>query len=448
MVYSGSFHGDFQFDDYSTILNNPHYADWSTFVEHVGHIVRPVLSLTFLVDRTLYGSSPTGYHILNLLLHLGSGILVYLILTRAVVGEGSQLPVCTALLFLIHPLQTETVTYISGRASGLMAFLYLLAFFLYVKASESQHDENFRRIYLSGAVVAGLLAISSKETAVTLPMALALWDVLIRRLQGPSLREAFLSSQLPFWILLVFAGGWAWSHPRYSYLVEFSFQLRPVLDNVLSEAHAIVYALLLFVSPSNQNFDHDLPELHSLVQWPLPFDLLVIGILLAATILMARRLPLFSFGTGWFLLQLLPTSLVPRADLLSERNLYLASIGLFLAFIVLAAAALIWCQEQMKPPRLVSMVGATAALVVVVGLCTMTAHRNTFYRDQLALWSDTVTKSPHKARPHNNLGHAYALEGEWDRAIDEFRLAVQLDHAYVLAQSNLRHAYLHRVGRE
>jgi lipoprotein NlpI len=78
----------------------------------------------------------------------------------------------------------------------------------------------------------------------------------------------------------------------------------------------------------------------------------------------------------------------------------------------------------------------------------MTFQRNTLYQDQVSLWSDTVAKSPHKARPHNNLGHAYALQGEWDRAIDEFRLAVQLDHHYTLAQNNLRNAYLHQVGRQ
>ena len=82
---------------------------------------------SFLLDRSLYGNSSTGYHLLNLLLHLGSGLLVYLILTRAVTKESKHIPFWTAVLFLIHPIQTETVTYISGRASGLMAFFYLLA---------------------------------------------------------------------------------------------------------------------------------------------------------------------------------------------------------------------------------------------------------------------------------------------------------------------------------
>ena len=448
VTYSGAFRGDFQFDDYSTILDNPHYAGWETFAEHAGHIVRPLLSLTFLVDRTLYGSSPVGYHILNLLLHLGSGILVYLILTRAVADKNRQLPLCTALVFLIHPIQTETVTYISGRASGLMAFFYLLAIFLYNKASESQHVGTLRRIYLLGAVAAGVLSIGSKETAVTLPMALLLWDVLIRKLRGPSLCKAIFSSHLPFWILLFSAAGWAWSHPRYAYLAHFSLQLRLPWENVLSEAHALVYAILLFLWPWKQSFDHDLPDFLSLVQWPLPVDLFVIAVLIAVAVVMVGRLPLLSFGIGWYFLQLLPTMVIPRADLLSERNFYLASIGLFLALVVCASTVLTRFSKTFRDSIPVRSVARNMALMMVFGLCVMTFQRNTLYQDQVSLWSDTVAKSPHKARPHNNLGHAYALQGEWDRAIDEFRLAVQLDHHYTLAQNNLRNAYLHQVGRQ
>jgi hypothetical protein len=127
IVYAGAFQGDFHYDDSLTILANPHLSDWHTFVGHLDHMVRPALYATFLLDRSLYGTNPTGYHLLNLLLHLGSGLLIYRILTTAVRDERSSVPFWTALVFLIHPIATETVTYISGRASGLMAFLYLLA---------------------------------------------------------------------------------------------------------------------------------------------------------------------------------------------------------------------------------------------------------------------------------------------------------------------------------
>ena len=447
-AYVGAFWGDFQFDDFSTILENPHLDRWRTFVGHLDHMVRPVLYGTFLLDRSLYGNNATGYHLLNLLVHLGSGLLVYRILTRAVAEETRHVPLWTALLFLIHPIQTETVTYISGRASGLMAFFYLLALFLYIKRIEHRDDRRVSHLYLFGAATSFLLSLGSKETAITVPLVLLLWDILVRQLRGASLRATFVSSHLPFLLILLVVGLAVWSHPRYTALAQFSVGIRPLWDNLLSELHAETYALLLFFRPWKQNFDHDLPVLHSLFQWPLPLDLLVWCGLVVATFVSVRRLPLLSFGIGWFFVQLLPTSLIPRNDLLSERNLYLASFGLVLAIVVLCSRFTQWLATVPPQPRVIRFGANSLAAVLVLVLCLFTYQRNTLYRDQVSLWSDTVRMSPNKARPHNNLGHAYSLQGDWDQAIDEFRIAARLNPDYALAQQNLRDAYLHQVGRQ
>jgi len=447
-TYAGALRGAFQYDDLYTILINPHLDRWDTFVGHLDHMVRPVLYGTFLLDRFLYGTSAAGYHLLNLLLHLGSGLLVYLMLIRAVNEETRHVPFWTALLFLIHPIQTETVTYISGRASGLMAFFYLLALALYLQAVARQRAGFPHLSYVFGAIFSFVLALGSKETAMTFPLALLLWDVLIRRLDRAALRKAFLSDHLPFWIVLLALAAWAWWHPRYSALAQFSFTLRPLWDNFLSEVHAVTYALLLFFCPWKQNFDHDLPVSHSLFGWPLPLDLLFLGGLMTGAILLVRRLPLLSFGIGWFILQLLPTTLIPRNDLLSERNLYLASIGLLFAVVVLGSYLTHRLTKVMQRPRLVQIGAGSLALALVLLLGLFTYQRNLLYRDEVSLWSDTVHKSPNKARPHNNLGHAYAMQGDWDRAIEEFRIAARLDPDYALARKNLRDAYLRQVGRQ
>lgn len=447
-IYLGALRGDFHYDDSITILENPHLEHWQTFVGHLDHMVRPVLYATFLFDRSLYEADPVGYHLLNLLLHLGSGLLIYRILSRAVTEEASSLPFWSALAFLIHPIATEAVTYISGRTSGLMAFFYLLALFLYIKASEHQETVRLHFLYLSGAVISFLLSIGSKETAVTLPIILLLWDVVVRRLRGSSLRTAVLSRHSPFWGVLLLAAVWALSHPRYTALAEFSFTIRPFRDNLLSELHATAYALLLLFQPWNQNFDHDLPEFHSLFQRPLPLDLLLIFGVAIAAVVAARKYPLLAFGVGWFFIQLLPTSLIPRNDLLSERNLYLPSVGLMLALVVLSSRFMQWLTTILPRPRLVQFVSTGLAATLVLVLCIFTYQRNQLYQDRLLLWSDAVLKSPDKARPHNNVGYAYTLHGDWDRAIEEFRTAVRLDPDYILAQQNLRKAYLQQVGRQ
>lgn len=446
-VYYTAFNGDFHYDDAASILENPHLDGWQTFLGHLDHMVRPVLYTTFLFDRSLYGAAPVGYHLLNLLLHLGSGLLVYLIVSRAVTEETRHVPVWTALVFLVHPIATETVTYISGRASGLMAFLYLFALFLYLKADEHSENVTRRRLYLSGAVASFVLAIGSKETAVTLPVILLLWNMVIRKLKGPSLRTGILTRHLPFWIVLLLAAGWAWSHPRYQALAQFSLDLRPLWDHLLSELHAMAYAVTLLFTPWNQNFDHDLPVFHSLTQWPLPHDLLLLSVTVAACLFSWRRFPQVAFGLAWFFIQLLPISLIPRNDLLSERNLYLPAIGLLLAIVALGSYVIQRLMTIIRRPGLAPSAWAAVATVVVVTLCFFTVQRNQLYHDRLLLWSDAAAKSPNKARPHNNLGYAYALRDDWDRAIEEFRAAARLDPDFILAQQNLRDAYLHRVGR-
>lgn len=448
VVYANAFSGSFQFDDSSTIAENPHLNSWNTFISHLDHMVRPVLYATFFADRTLFGQHGSGYHVLNLLLHLGCGILVSLILTRAVTGNDRHVPLWTAALFLIHPIQTETVTYISGRATGLMALFYLLAFVLYLKMTECPRDASARWKYLSGSLVLFALAIGSKETAMTFPLSLLLWEVTIRRGHGDTLGRWFVSNHLPYWLVLLAATAWAWWHPRYSELARFSLDIRPLADNLLSEIHAVASALVLFFCPWKQNFDHDLPVLHSIFEWPLPLDLMILGGVIAAALLAARRLPLLSFGIGWFLVQLLPTSAIPRNDLLSERNLYLASIGVLLAFVVLASHLTRRLSGLLQQPKLVRIGAVTLTSLLVVALAFMTVERNALYRDPVLLWSDAVGKSPRKARPHNNLGHAYAMRKDWDQAIEEFRIAARLDPDYALAQQNLRDAYLHHAGRK
>ena len=133
-------------------------------------------------------------------------------------------------MFFIHPITTETVTYISGRASGLMAFFYLLAFFLYIEAAKRHDNGPVRRLYLAGAVVSHLFSFGSKETAMTFPLVLLLWDVLIRRHDAVSLRRIFHQSSSVLDRALC-GRQWAWRHPRYAILHNSVFTLRPLWDN-------------------------------------------------------------------------------------------------------------------------------------------------------------------------------------------------------------------------
>ena len=239
----------------------------------------------------------------------------------------------------------------------------------------------------------------------------------------------------------------ALAHTRYRELLQFSVELRPFGENMLSEIHAMWSAVALYLTPWNQNFDHDLPGIHHLMEGSALIEVLSCVVLITTILMLSDREPLMSFGLAWFLLQWLPLMLIPRTDLLSERNLYLGSFGLILAVVV--AMQRLTQKLATSPPHLrhLSISVRIAAIGAVIVLCFLTFQRNLLYHNPVLLWSDAVTKSPLKARPHNNLGHALAVKGEWDAAIEHLRTAVTLDPNYALARDNLRQAYLHQVGR-
>ena len=187
------------------------------------------------------------------------------------------------------------------------------------------------------------------------------------------------------------------------------------------------------------------PLFGSVLAWPTPFALLLLLGLLTSAALLMRRNPLAAFGLFWFFLQLLPTnSVLPRYDLLSERNLYLPAPGFFLALVSLWAACVIHLRQSASASRW-AHTGARVMRILPVALVpllvVMTVARNALYADPVAFWSDAVHKAPGKARAHVNLGHAYYQVGAYDRAIEEFRFALSLDRDNPVAQANLLAAW-------
>lgn len=451
LAYLNSFQGAFHLDD-ATILADSRLENLSRYVSHLGGMIRPALKLSFLVDRYLWGESPAGYHLLNLSLHLGSGLFLYAIVLRLIneaparrsAAPATTVPFWTALLFLVHPIGTETVTYVSGRATGLMAFFYLAGLYLYLRATGSRPVSSLSWTYL-GAIICFLLALLSKEIAVTFPLALLLTEVVARGRRGADFRDTFLRFQLPAWGVLAAYLSAAAFHPRYVYLLDVSLGIRPVYENLLTQSNVVAYALSLFLFPGRLNFEHDLPLFGSVLAWPTPFALLLLLGLLTSAALLVRRNPLAAFGLFWFFLQLLPTnSVLPRYDLLSERNLYLPAPGFFLALVSLWAACVIHLRQSASASRW-AHTGARVMRILPVALVpllvVMTVARNALYADPVAFWSDAVHKAPGKARAHVNLGHAYYQVGAYDRAIEEFRFALSLDRDNPVAQANLLAAW-------
>jgi len=437
--YTNAFRGVFQFDDFNVIVENPAVHSFAAFFRDLPNGIRPMLKLSYLLNWTA-GGEPDGFHLVNVLLHAANTLLVYRLALRAMKGEDAAgvpdrkpVPFVAAFLFAIHPVQTEAVTYISGRSMSMMAFFYLCSLFAYVRGAD---DGRGWRYVASPLLFA--CAVLTRETAVTLPVALVLWEVAFGKGKG-SFREIALR-QAPHWALLFFFAAVLAFHSTYRELFLFGFGTRGVVENLLTQVHGVAYLMSRFVRIDALNIDPDLP-VH--VSWsPILFTeaAFLAGSFFLGAVLLRKR-PAAGFGLLWFFLQILPTnSIVPRLDVANERHLYMASWGIFLA--AGDAARLARASIPGKERWLRASAFAAAAILIF-----FTVARNGVYRSEVVLWEETAHLSAGKARVHNNLGFAYHLAGEPDRAIPAYRRALGIDPGFRLARGNLAVAEVESARR-
>jgi len=425
LAYLNSFQGAFQLDDYMVVLSDPAVRSWGGWWSDLGRGIRPLLKLSYAINWAT-GLGLFGFHLANLLIHLGNSILV-LLLARKLTGSSSRMgciALFTALLFALHPIQTEAVTYVAGRSASLMAFLYLASLAAYIYG----RLEGRPLLTYAFSPALFLLALAVKETAATLPAALLLWEI-TRQDRPLGLREA-LASQAAHLGVLASALVAFFAIPGHRVLIDYSFALRGLYENLLSQIHGQVTLLTHYALPGRLNFDPDLPTL-TRWSWGLALEAGILGTALAAGLWSLQRRPLVAFAILWvFLHSMAVYAAVPRTDILNERHLYLGGFGLFL----LAGLGFSWLADQWPKFRL-PVAAAACALLIVLGL--FTAERNTVYRSEIRLWEDTAAKSPGKARVFNNLGYAYFLAGRNEEARKAWLETLRIDPAHELARNNL-----------
>ncbi|MGQ0577984.1 MAG: tetratricopeptide repeat protein [Betaproteobacteria bacterium] len=416
--------GSFQFDDYNVIVHNPAVHSAAAWFESMPGI-RPLLKLSYTLNW-IANPSPFGFHLVNVAAHAANAALVYFLfcaLRDRLPASGARwAPFLGALLFALHPLHTEAVTYVCGRSVSLMALFYLGGVLAYLRADASPAPGKLRVI--SAALFAA--ALLTKETAVTLPLALLLCDAVdphSRRL-GDMLRR-----QSAHWLVLIGAMVVMIASPTYRHLFEVSLSTRTLAENLLSQIDAIWYLGAQLLMPWRMNVD---PDLAVAASWTPSLSLraALLAIAVAAGFANLRRRPWLAIALLWFFIHLLPTnSVLPRLDLANDRQLYLASIGVFL----LAAVALQRLLER-APHR--SMVNALAG-IMLLGLGYVTVQRNETYRSEVTFWEDAAAKSPGKARVFNNLGFVYQQAGRREEAEQAYLRALELDPKHPRAYWNL-----------
>lgn len=423
--WAGSWQGAFQYDDFQVIVGNPVVQSWTALSADLGHGLRPVLKLSYWFSWVSGDGDPRAFHAFNLAVHLANVLLVWLLAQRlyAIGGldaaRSAMASLVAAGIFALHPLQTEAVTYLCGRSSSLMALFYLAAMLAWDRYLRLR---QLRDLLLTWA--AFLLAAGTKEPALTLPVALLLWESLRRPSDGWRQR---LLRHAPFWLLPLVALLLAVPRTGYADFAIASLTERPLWHNAMSQIHALVWqlrGLLLLRAP---NFDPDLPVIHS-VDASLCRDAALLLVLLLLAWRAACQRPWLGLCAAWVVLQFLPTnSLMPRLDIANDRQWYLPLAGV--------AWALGWALTSWS--RLRPRVAVVLSLALPLALGLGTARRNMDYHSETALWQATLQQSPDKARVWNNYGVALRMEGRVEEAREAYRRALALDPAFAPARKNL-----------
>lgn len=415
LAYANSLETGFQFDDFNVIVLNGAVHGWQAWWDSMPGI-RPLLKLSYTANWVL-DTEAYGFHLANLAVHLGNVLLVYVLArfwaARAAPewAEPGSVAFGAALIFALHPANTEAVTYVSGRSVSLMALFYLAGLTLFLRR------ETPTPLGRTLAALAFVLALGVKEIAVTLPFALLLTLWFHDRSR--------LKATWPLWLtalagLLALLG-----LERYRQLLATSLETRALGENLLTQIEGLHYLISRPLLGLRLNID---PDLAAHLAWTpeLAWKLAPILAAIALALWQWRRRPWLALGIAWFFLHLAPTnSLLARLDVANDRQLYLALIGpAFIVAVLLQGLARPW-----RWPAL---------LAVALALGMSTRARNAEYRDEISLWTATTRAAPDKARPWNNLGYAYQMVGQRDAAIAAYRRALVIDPGYQKPQANLR----------
>jgi len=393
-IYTPSISAPFVYDDLSLpfLVSGYEKESFGAWVSGL----RPVLMASYWLNFKIGGLDTTLYHALNILLHIANSLLVALAIRKlAASSAGSTMlgAFCGA-VFLVHPLQTEAVSYVASRSENLTVFLFYGAFvlFLYRRSAKIDFPTAAGVLALFGA------ACLSKEYAVTLPVLILLADLYFGEGEGLTSVKGNWKLYVP--IAVLGAGGLAFILNMLRGADTIGFNLAGLSPQVyfLTQCRAIWVYIAKFLLPIGLNIDHDFPLSQGPMDHGAIFGLIALLLVSAAAFWYRKQFPLASFGWFAFLLLLAPTSsFVPIRDVLVERRVYLPSIGLLL----IVAEGL----RRIVVPRF-----AQAAILLV--LCVLTWQRNTLWADPLELWRDAAEKSPSKWRVQFQVADALYRKGD------------------------------------
>ncbi|MDP7740364.1 MAG: tetratricopeptide repeat protein [Lentisphaeria bacterium] len=457
-AYHGTLACPFIFDDISNIVERPAIAMTRLNAASVGAVLengqltnRWAANLSFALNHYIGGfDSMRGWHLVNIAIHLLTGWLVYAlgVLTLRQLDRnedaadrrlGQKSIACTAaaaaVLWVLHPVQIQSVTYIVQRMTSMATMFFLAALCLYIVGRQATSRRR-RGICFVLVPLAWLLALASKEIAITLPLVIVIYEwFFFQRLSRDWIARRLGFCIIPFAVIIVVGIIFLPDEPLRPLVEGYKSRDFNMAQRVMTEWRVIVFylSLLLLPLPQRLNLDHHCELISQSIFAPpsTVLSLLFILGLLAGAGVAARRYPLPAFCVLWFFINLALESTIINLELVFEHRMYLPTVGIMIG--------VAWTFRRHVPT--VAAVRWAVAAGVAALLCIATIERNRAWTSNERMWTDCAEKSPKKSRSQNNLGKYLASKGDLENSLTRLQQALDNRPDYPEAHSNIMGVY-------
>jgi len=439
IIYFATVHSPFIYDDAHAIEDNPYIKNLSKFQQMVGVqniFNRSILLFTFSVNHAIGQLDVFGYHLINLMLHLCVGIMLYFLTMELLTIENpaltptfQRLPLAVSLIHIFNPINVESVTYLSSRSSVLVTLFYLSSFYLFIRFVNSKEKKKKWKNIHYPIVIFFLfyLGLGTKEIIVTLPIiaVLYLWVHSSTKNFHKFLPELAVIL-IPLIIYLLYryvqmGNLLVIKTDPYSYMIDRSLYILTQIKVVIS------YYFVKLIFPINLNFEPDIRLVSGFLDWEWVVSL-IIGVCIAIGIFYQKSI-LLKCAFIWALITILPTSsIIPLKQIATEHRTYLPGLGINMGLGILFLRGV--SHRKLIPPTLF-------IFLVIYGLLAM--KRSLDYRSEINLWQDTVRKSPYKSMVHNNMGTAYLSKERLKEARKSFEVSSALSPSSTDPYINMGH---------
>jgi len=438
-VYYNSLNAPFIYDDTRVIEN----LDIQK-LNNIGLILtkydRQLTYLTFLLNYHFNKQNTFGYHLFNVIIHTLTSILVFFLIKRIVFFTNNRnsilLPLTVSLVFAVHPINTEVVTYIYNRSSSLSALFYLLSLLLFLNTIMT--ETKFQRLYFGLSLISFILSFFSKQISITLPVIIFILDYIFLSDFNITKVVSRKKFHITYWSLLIVLLLLQYTVLRNikEMKEETSWTL---ISYYITQPWLITKYLQLITVPTGQCINHIIKPVKTILElrFILPF-LIISGIFISASVLYRKRQnKIILFSILFFFITLIPTTLFIVH--IGERHLYLPALGFYLG---LSNIIFLCFKKELFINKNLILITIFATYIFI--LSVLTIKRNRLYNDPILMWQDAIIKYPDNVVAYNNRGNAYLNKGEYDRAISDCSEAIRLDKNNAKAYYNRGNAYAYK----